>query len=83
MDPVNRKWTLEFVKGSHKGKFISILPRRIIKCVGGWFLPRTFGSKEAKWFKEGELPEVPDKISEENIIGWKVEPGKGRFLLNN
>ena len=38
-------------------------------------MPRTFEKKEAKWFKKGELPEVPSFFSPDQILGWSVNPG--------
>ena len=37
---------------------------------GTWYLPRTFETKAAKWFKEGELPEInTDQIQSNHVIG--------------
>ena len=44
VDPVPRKSTLEFVGGSHNGQ---------------WYVPRTFLDREAKWFPDGSLAELP------------------------
>ncbi len=63
VDPVRRSSTLEFVAGSH---------------LGPWLMPRTFLNKEAKWFPEGSLTELPtiDALeSHHKIIGWQLEPG--------
>ncbi len=63
VDPVPRETTLEFLAGSHEGT---------------WFMPRTFMTKQAKWFPEGALADIPDMASTENrerVIGWALEPG--------
>lgn len=63
LDPVPRDATLEFVAGSH---------------LGPWLMPRTFMDREARWFGEGELAEVPDVEADRQahrILGWALEPG--------
>jgi ectoine hydroxylase-related dioxygenase (phytanoyl-CoA dioxygenase family) len=63
VDPVRRHSTLEFVAGSH---------------LGPWLMPRSFMSKEAKWFPEGTLADLPDigaQRDRHDIIGWEVAPG--------
>lgn len=63
VDPVPRETTLEFLSGSHDGT---------------WYMPRTFMSKQAKWFPEGALADIPDMSLAENqrrVIGWALEPG--------
>jgi ectoine hydroxylase-related dioxygenase (phytanoyl-CoA dioxygenase family) len=63
VDPVPRESTLEFLSGSHSG---------------GWLMPRTFMSSQAKWFPEGSLEELHDMSKPENasrVIGWALEPG--------
>jgi ectoine hydroxylase-related dioxygenase (phytanoyl-CoA dioxygenase family) len=63
VDPVSRAATLEFVAGSH---------------LGPWLMPRSFLSKEAKWFPEGTLADLPDieaRRSDHRILGWEIEPG--------
>jgi Phytanoyl-CoA dioxygenase (PhyH) len=63
VDPVRRQSTLEFVAGSHRGP---------------WLMPRSFMDKQAKWFPEGSLADLPDIDAEPGahpIIGWEVEPG--------
>jgi ectoine hydroxylase-related dioxygenase (phytanoyl-CoA dioxygenase family) len=63
IDPVPRAATLEFLAGSHEGT---------------WFMPRTFLNREAKWFPEGSLAEIPDMgdpALRERVIGWALEPG--------
>jgi len=62
-DSIARASTLEFVAGSHKGP---------------WLMPRSFRDKQAKWFPEGSLAELPDIDAQRDkfpIIGWEVEPG--------
>ena len=61
--PVPRESTLEFLAGSHDGT---------------WYMPRTFMSKQAKWFPEGSLADLPDMGVAENkarVIGWALQPG--------
>jgi ectoine hydroxylase-related dioxygenase (phytanoyl-CoA dioxygenase family) len=63
VDPVRRQSTLEFVAGSHRGR---------------WLMPRTFMSHEARWFPEGSLAELPDIEAQRErftILGWALEPG--------
>ena len=63
VDPVPRAWTLEFLAGSHRGP---------------WLMPRSFMKREAKWFPDGSLKEVPDIDAERSrgeILGWALEPG--------
>ena len=63
VDPVPREATLEFLAGSHDGT---------------WYMPRTFMTKQAKWFPEGALADIPDMSLAENsqrVIGWALEPG--------
>ena len=63
VEPVPRETTLEFLAGSHDGT---------------WYMPRTFMSKQAKWFPEGALADIPDMSLAENlkrVIGWALEPG--------
>lgn len=63
VDPVSRQSTLEFVAGSHRGP---------------WLMPRTFMDKQARWFPEGSLADLPDIDADPArfpIIGWPVEPG--------
>jgi ectoine hydroxylase-related dioxygenase (phytanoyl-CoA dioxygenase family) len=58
VDPVARQSTLEFAGGSHTGE---------------WLMPRTFMTREARWFKPGELREIPD--DPQPVLGWDLEPG--------
>lgn len=67
VDPVPRRSTLELVAGSH---------------LGPWLMPRTFMDREARWFAEGELAEVPDVAADlaadpgaHRILGWELEAG--------
>jgi len=63
VDPVPLEWTLEFLAGSHRGP---------------WYMPRTFLEKEAKWFPEGsllELPNVEGNLGNYNVLSWELEPG--------
>lgn len=63
VDPVPREATLEFVAGSH---------------LGPWRMPRSFLDREAKWFPEGSLAELPDIDAhrhDHEILGWALEPG--------
>ena len=63
VDAVPRASTLEFLAGSH---------------AGTWFMPRTFMSKQAKWFPEGTLEDLPDMAlaaNKKRVIGWALAPG--------
>lgn len=63
VDPVARHSTLEFVAGSH---------------LGPWLMPRSFMDRQAKWFPEGSLADLPDVDAQRQahrIIGWDIEPG--------
>lgn len=63
VDPIPRESTLEFVAGSHRGP---------------WLMPRSFMAKEAQWFPEGSLAELPDIEADRSsyrILGWALEPG--------
>jgi ectoine hydroxylase-related dioxygenase (phytanoyl-CoA dioxygenase family) len=63
VDPVARTSTLEFIAGSHRGP---------------WLMPRTFLDKQARWFPEGSLADLPDIESNRArfpILGWALEPG--------
>jgi ectoine hydroxylase-related dioxygenase (phytanoyl-CoA dioxygenase family) len=63
LDPVSRESTLEFVAGSHSGK---------------WYMPRSFVKKTPMVFEEGALEEVPDIDTDRdayNILGWAMQPG--------
>jgi len=45
MDPVPEDGCLELVAGSHRGR---------------WLMPRTFRRRQARWFPEGSLAELPE-----------------------
>jgi ectoine hydroxylase-related dioxygenase (phytanoyl-CoA dioxygenase family) len=63
LDPVSRETTLEFLAGSH---------------LGPWLMPRSFARREAKWFPEGALADLPDIEADRDsfpILGWALEPG--------
>lgn len=63
VDPVPLESTLEFVAGSHRGP---------------WLMPRTFMDKEAKWFPEGSLADLPDIEADRAAFPlrhWALEPG--------
>ncbi len=63
VDPVARHSTLEFVAGSHRGP---------------WLMPRSFMDKQAKWFPEGSLVDLPDVDAQRErmrILGWELAPG--------
>jgi ectoine hydroxylase-related dioxygenase (phytanoyl-CoA dioxygenase family) len=63
VDPVARTSTLEFAAGSHNGE---------------WLMPRTFMDREAKWFPEGTLQDIPP--DPQPVIGWGLEPGDVVFF---
>jgi ectoine hydroxylase-related dioxygenase (phytanoyl-CoA dioxygenase family) len=68
VDPVPRESTLEFLAGSHQG---------------GWRMPRTFLTHEARWFPEGALAELPPIEADRDaydIRGWALEPGDVVFF---
>ncbi|MCE3044396.1 phytanoyl-CoA dioxygenase family protein [Legionella sp. 16cNR16C] len=63
VDPVSQHAALRFVSHSHRGP---------------WLMPRSFMDKQAKWFPEGSLGELPD--IEQNpqhyeIKSWSMQPG--------
>jgi ectoine hydroxylase-related dioxygenase (phytanoyl-CoA dioxygenase family) len=63
VDPVARSSTLEFVAGSHRGP---------------WLMPRTFKDRQANWFAEGTLADLPDIEAQRDrfrILGWELAPG--------
>jgi len=64
VDPVPRQSTLEFVGGSHNGP---------------WYVPRTFLDRQAKWFPDGSLAELPP-VDPASVIGWALEPGDAVFF---
>lgn len=68
VDPVAAESTLEFHAGSHRL---------------GWLMPRTFLDREAKWFPEGSLSEIPAieaNRGAHEILGWELQPGDAVFF---
>jgi ectoine hydroxylase-related dioxygenase (phytanoyl-CoA dioxygenase family) len=46
--------------------------------LGPWLMPRSFLDKQAKWFPEGALAEIPDidaNPGRHRILGWELDPG--------
>lgn len=63
VDPVPRDASLEFVAGSH---------------LGPWLMLRSFMDKQARWFPDGTLADLPDIDADRqahDILGWAIEPG--------
>ncbi len=63
VDPVPATASLEVVAGSH---------------LGPWLMPRTFIDKEAKWFADGTLADVPDIEADRatfDIRSFDMQPG--------
>jgi ectoine hydroxylase-related dioxygenase (phytanoyl-CoA dioxygenase family) len=63
VDPVPANATLRFVAGSH---------------LGPWLMPRSFMDRQARWFPEGSLADLPDIDADPAafpILGWALEPG--------
>ena len=63
LDPVSRAATLEFVAGSHGGR---------------WYMPRSFQKNTPMVFDEGSLDDVPDIEADRDafpIRGWEMQPG--------
>ena len=68
VDSVPKDGSPEFWAGSH---------------LGPWRLPRSFLEREAKWFPEGTLAEIPDidaNRSHYDIRRWELEPGDAVFF---
>src|SRR5215831_6348094 len=68
VDPVPEGGSLELVAGSHRGP---------------WLLPRTFLTKEARWFPEGSLAELPDIDADRGVWDLRrfdLEPGDAIFF---
>jgi len=68
VDPVPADGCLELVAGSHRGP---------------WLMPRTFLRKEARWFPEGSLAELPDIDADPaafDIRRFALEPGDAIFF---
>eukprot|EP00948_MAST-09A_sp_MAST-9A-sp1_P002346 g2346.t1 len=61
VDPVRSNTSPTFIAGTH---------------LGPWFIPRTFKDKQAKWFPEGSLRDIPEYADDdERILRWDLEPG--------
>ncbi len=63
IDPVPEESTLRLIAGSHGGT---------------WYMPRTFRERQAKWFPEGSLAELPDIDGQPEHfkqLAWELEPG--------
>jgi ectoine hydroxylase-related dioxygenase (phytanoyl-CoA dioxygenase family) len=68
VDPVPAGGSLELLAGSHRGP---------------WLMPRTFLTKEARWFPEGSLGELPDIDANPgafDIRRFALEPGDAIFF---
>ncbi len=68
IDPIPKGGSPEFWAGSH---------------LGPWRMPRTFLDKEAKWFPEGslvEIPDIDDDRSAYDIRQWRLSPGDAVFF---
>ena len=68
VDPVPVNGCLELVAASHRGP---------------WLMPRTFLKKEARWFPEGSLAELPDIDAERDhydIRRYELRPGDAIFF---
>jgi ectoine hydroxylase-related dioxygenase (phytanoyl-CoA dioxygenase family) len=68
VDRVPKACSPEFWAGSH---------------LGPWRLPRSFLEREAKWFPEGTLAEVPDIDADRSLYDirrWDLEPGDVVFF---
>ncbi len=68
VDPVPAASCLEILAGTHRGP---------------WLMPRTFLLREAKWFPEGSLAEIPDIEADReafDIRRFDLEPGDAIFF---
>jgi ectoine hydroxylase-related dioxygenase (phytanoyl-CoA dioxygenase family) len=68
VDPVPADGCLELVAGSHRGP---------------WLMPRTFLNKEARWFPEGSLAELPEIEADRgafDIRRFELQPGDAVFF---
>jgi len=68
VDPVPAAGCLEIVAGTHRGS---------------WLMPRTFLLREAKWFPEGSLAEIPDIEADRDafdIRRFDLAPGDAIFF---
>jgi len=68
VDPVPAGGSLELVAGSHRGP---------------WLMPRTFRTKQPRWFPEGSLAELPDIDADPgafDIRRFALQPGDAIFF---
>ena len=68
VDPVPEGGSLELAAGTHSGP---------------WLMPRTFLTKEARWFPEGTLAELPDIDADPaafDIRRFALQPGDAIFF---
>jgi ectoine hydroxylase-related dioxygenase (phytanoyl-CoA dioxygenase family) len=68
VDPVPESGCLELVAGTHRGP---------------WLMPRTFLRREARWFPEGSLAELPDIEADRDAFDvrrFELEPGDAIFF---
>ena len=68
VDPVPEGGSLEMVAGSHRGP---------------WLMPRTFLTRQAHWFPEGSLAELPDIDADPaafDIRRYALQPGDAIFF---
>ncbi len=68
VDPVPLGGCLELVAGSHRGP---------------WLIPRTFLTKEARWFPDGSLAELPDIDADRgawDLRRYDLQPGDAIFF---
>jgi ectoine hydroxylase-related dioxygenase (phytanoyl-CoA dioxygenase family) len=68
VDPVPEGGSLELLAGSH---------------LGPWLMPRTFLTKEARWFPEGSLAELPDIDADPgafDVRRFALQPGDAIFF---
>ena len=68
MDPVPEDGCLELVAGSHRGP---------------WLMPRTFRHRQARWFPEGSMAELPEIEADRNafdIRRFDLQPGDAIFF---
>jgi ectoine hydroxylase-related dioxygenase (phytanoyl-CoA dioxygenase family) len=68
VDPVPADGSLELVAGSHRGP---------------WLMPRTFLHRQARWFPEGSLAELPDIDADPgafSIRRFALQPGDAIFF---
>jgi ectoine hydroxylase-related dioxygenase (phytanoyl-CoA dioxygenase family) len=68
VDPVPEDGSLELLAGSHRGP---------------WLMPRTFLTKQARWFPDGSLAELPDIDASPgafDIRRFALQPGDAIFF---